>query len=31
MAAFRDAATRLRDGEFDVAFPSESFPPAAIG
>jgi len=29
MAAFRDAAARLRAGEPDVAFPSGSFPPAA--
>ena len=29
LAAFRDAAARLRAGELDVVFPSGSFPPAA--
>jgi hypothetical protein len=29
LAAFRDAAARLRAGEPDVVFPSGSFPPAA--
>ncbi len=29
VAAFRDAAARLRAGERDVVFPSASFPPAA--
>jgi REP element-mobilizing transposase RayT len=29
VAAFRDAAERLRAGELDVVFPSGSFPPAA--
>ena len=28
VAAFREAAERLRAGEVDVAFPSGSFPPA---
>ena len=29
LAAFRDAAARLRAGEIDVVSPSGSFPPAA--
>jgi hypothetical protein len=29
VAAFRDAAARLRAGESDVIFPAASFPPAA--
>jgi hypothetical protein len=29
LAVFRDAAARLRAGEFDVVFPAGSFPPAA--
>jgi len=29
LAAFRDAAARLRAGEAGVAFPPGSFPPAA--
>jgi hypothetical protein len=29
MAAFRDAAARLRAGDLEVVFPAGSFPPAA--